>query len=79
VASPNLAVIELPDETLDSLAIFEYNERQQPWKAGGALQWAIDFSASQFATLSVYGIISRLRGNKISDLHGYSIDQLRVM
>jgi hypothetical protein len=78
-ASPNLAVIELPDETLDSLAIFEYTEHMQPWKAGGDVQWQIDFSASQFATLSVYGIIRRLSGTRISDLSGYTITQLEVM
>jgi hypothetical protein len=78
-SSPNLAVIELPDETLDSLAIFEYTEHMEPWKLGGAQQWQIDFSASQFATLSVYGIIRRLRGNRIGDLRGYKISQLRVM
>jgi hypothetical protein len=79
VASPNLAVIELTDETLDSLALFDYTERQVPWKAGGALQWLIDFNAAQFATLSVYGIVRRLRGTVIGDLRGYTISQLRVM
>jgi hypothetical protein len=79
VAAPNLAVIELPDETLDSLALFDYTEHQAPWARGGALQWAIDFSASQFATLSVYGIVRRLRGTLIGDLRGYTISRLRVM
>jgi hypothetical protein len=78
-ASPNLAVIELVDETLDSVAIFNYTEHKKPWKLGGALQWEIEFEASQFATLSVYGIISRLRGNLIQDLSGYTIDALKVM
>jgi hypothetical protein len=78
-ASPNLAVIEMPDETLESLALFDYTEHQYGWKAGGATQWAIDFQASQFKTLSVYGIIKRFRGTKIGDLRGYTIGQTRFM
>jgi hypothetical protein len=79
VSSPNLAVIELPDETLDSLALFDYTDHMLGWKVGGSQQWVIDFSASQFATLSVYGIIRRLRGTTIGSLRGYTISRLRVM
>jgi len=81
--SPNLAVIELPDETLDTLAFFEYTDHQAVRTGrdnhGGANDWTIDFSATQFTITEVTGIWKRLRGTRLGDLRGYKISAMRYM
>jgi|SRR5215203_3487404 len=78
-ASPGSMAIELPDETINEVAFFGYTERMLPAASGGGHTWAIDFQATQFRILTVYGIIRRLRGSRIGDLRGYSIASLRVL
>jgi hypothetical protein len=79
VTAPQLATLEMPDETVEALAFFNYSERMLPRSAGGGGGWLIDFQATEFRILTVYGIISRLLGTHISDLSGYSIDSLRYL
>jgi len=78
-ALPGSMAIELPDETINEVAVFDYGERITPMQAGGGHGWLIDFKATQFRILTVYGIIRRLRGTRIGDLRGYTIDSLRYL
>ena len=78
-ALPGSMAIELPDETISEVAFFGYQERMLPMAAGGGHAWAIDWQATQFRVLTVYGIIRRLRGTRIGDLRGYTINSLRVL
>ena len=78
-ALPGSLAIELPDETVNEVAFFDYSERMLPIAAGGGHTWQIDFSATQFRILTVYGIIGRLRGTRIGDLHGFTIGSLKTL
>jgi len=78
-AFPGSLAIELPDETVNEIAIFDYRETLLPLAAGGGHAWQIDFSATQFRILTLYGIIKRLRGTRIGDLRGYTIGSLRYL
>jgi len=78
-ARPNAVTLELPDETLQSLAVFGYQERQAIRSQFGGTAWLIDFQATQFATIEIYGIIRRLKGTKIRDLKGYPIRLLKTL
>ena len=79
---PQLATVELPDETIEGLAFVQYQERMLPHSGQTARfgqQWAIDLQLTQFTTQSTVGIIGRLRGNTIGSLRGYAIQALRTM
>lgn len=78
-AAPGSMAIELPDETVNEIAMFGYQERLLPMQAGGGRGWAIDMQATQFRILTVYGIIRRLRGTRIGDLRGYTIASLKAL
>ena len=78
-ALPGSMAIELPDETINEVAVFGYTERWLPMATGGGQSWQIDFQATQFRILTVYGTIGRLRGTKIGDLHGYTIGSLKTL
>jgi hypothetical protein len=78
-ANPGSLAIELPDETINEVALFGYSERMLPMQAGGGRSWAIDISATQFRILTQYGLIRRLGGTRIGDLQGYTIDSLRAL
>ena len=78
-ASPGSMAIELPDETVNEIAFFGYQERLLPPASGGGRGWVIDFEATQFRILTIYGIWRRLRGTRIRDLRGYTIASMRTM
>jgi hypothetical protein len=78
-AFPGSMAIELPDETVNEVAVFDYGERLLPMAAGGGHAWAIDFQATQFKILTIYGTIGRLQGTRIGDLHGYQIGSLHYL
>lgn len=78
-ALPGSMAIELPDETINEVAVFGYTEHLIPMSAGGGHGWQIDFQATQFRILTVYGVVRRLRGSAIRDLRGYSIGSLRYL
>jgi hypothetical protein len=78
-AAPSALSLMLPDERVNEVALFSYEEHQVPHNQRGGLGWAITAQATQFTTLSVYGIIGRLRGTLIGDLRGYPISALRTM
>jgi hypothetical protein len=78
-ALPGSMAIELPDETVNEIAFFGYQERLLPPAAGGGHGWGIDFQATQFRVLTIYGTIGRLRGSRIGDLRGYPISSLRTL
>src|SRR5215831_12298277 len=77
--NPGSLAIELPDETINEIALFGYQERMLGVQAGGGRSWAIDVQATQFRILTVYGIVRRLRGTRIGDLRGYKISALRTL
>ena len=78
-AVPGSLAIELPDETVNEVAVFGYSERMAPMQAGGGRSWGIDIQATQFRILTVYGIIKRLKGTRIGDLKGYTIGSLKAL
>lgn len=78
-AAPGSLAIELPDETVNEIALFGYQERLLPMQAGGGRSWGIDIQATQFRILTIYGIIRRLRGTRIGDLRGYTIASLKAL
>lgn len=78
-AQPASITLQLPDETVSDVAIFQYTERQVPHDKRYGLGWAIDIQATQFKLLEVYGIIARVRGTTIGDLRGFQIKALRYM
>jgi len=78
-AAPGSLAIELPDETVNEVALFGYQERLLPMQAGGGRSWGVDIQATQFRILTVYGIIRRLRGTRIGDLRGYQISALKAL
>jgi hypothetical protein len=78
-AAPGSMAIELPDETVNEVALFGYEERLLPMQAGGGRSWGVNVQVTQFRILTVYGIIRRLRGTRIGDLRGYKISALRTL
>jgi hypothetical protein len=81
-AQPQLATVELPDETIEGLAFVQYQERLVPHTGQGARfgqNWAIDLQMTQFFTESTLGTVGRLRGNTIGSLRGFPISSLRSM
>ena len=52
-ALPGSMAIELPDETVNEIAFFGYQERLLPLASGGGRGWVIDFEATQFRILTV--------------------------
>jgi hypothetical protein len=77
--NPGSLAIELPDETINEIALFGYQESLKAMQAGGGRSWAIDISATQFRILTIYGIVKRLRGTRVRDLQGYTVDSLRAL
>src|SRR5215472_16798245 len=81
-AQPIQATVELPDETIEGLAMVQYSERMLPHdgqQARFGQQWAIDVQLTQFTTDAFLGTIGRLRGNLVGDLRGYTVGELRTM
>jgi hypothetical protein len=81
-SQPQLATVELPDETIEGLAFVQYQERMLPHDGQTARfgqQWAIDVQVTQFFTQATIGTIRRLRGNTIGSLRGYTIASLRSL
>jgi len=78
-SQPGSLAMELPDETVDEVALFNYQERMSAPQAGGGRNWAIDLQLTQFRILTLYGIIARFRGSSIGSLRGYKISATRTM
>jgi hypothetical protein len=78
-SAPGSMAIELPDETINEVALFGYEERLLPMQAGGGRSWGIGVQLTQFRILTRYGIIRRLLGTKIGDLAGYSVESLKAL
>ena len=76
-AAPSLVKLELPDETINNVALFDYTERQTVHSVRGGQGWAIDVQATQFALLETYGTIGRSRGTTIGDTRGFDISDMR--
>jgi hypothetical protein len=79
---PQIATVELPDETIQGLAFVQYQERlvaHSGQQARYGQNWQIDLQLTQFTSQAAIGIIGRLRGNTIGSLSGYQISALRTM
>jgi hypothetical protein len=79
---PAFATVELPDETIEGLALVQYQERMLPHSGQQARfgqQFAIDLQLTQFTSEANIGIIGRLSGNTVGSLRGYTIGNLRTM
>lgn len=75
-SAPASIALFLPDETLNDVALFSYEEHMVPHTQRGGQGYAITVQATQFTAIDVYGIIGRLRGTRIGDLRGYQISEL---
>jgi len=75
---PGTANITLPDESIEGLSFFGYQETLLPRNQRNGVGWKIEFQATQFKTVTVYGTIGRLKGTLIGDLRGVTIGQLRT-
>lgn len=78
-AQPASISLELPDETISDVAIFQYVEHQMPHDKRFGQGWTIEMQATQFKLTEVYGIIARTRGTTIGDLRGFEVKDLRYM
>ena len=72
-SAPASIALELPDETLNDVAIFSYDERMVPHNQRGGQGFAIGVQATQFTILSAYGTIGRTRGTTIGHTRGYTV------
>ena len=75
-SSPTSIAVELPDETLNDLALFSYEERMVPHTQRGGQGFAIAVQATQFTVKQVYGTIGRTRGTTIGDTRGIMIQDM---
>lgn len=76
-ASPGTVALELPEETIFDVAMFDYVERQTPHTVRGGQGWEVDAQVTQFGVIAIYGTIGRTRGNTIGSLRGWQIQRLR--
>jgi len=78
-SQPANVVLELPDETVQDVAFFDYTERQVVHTAFGGQAWQVDCQVTQFGLKSIYGTIGRTRGTQIGATRGFTIDRMRLM
>jgi hypothetical protein len=76
-SSPISISLELPDEVLNEVALFSYDEHMTPHARHGGQSFAINVQATQFKVLTRYGSIGRTRGTLIGDTRGYTVAQMR--
>jgi hypothetical protein len=76
--APGSVTMVMPDETVQGLAFFEYQERLLPRNQRNGLGWVIDFVATQFTVSTVTGTVGRFKGVLIGDLKGIAIQQLKT-
>jgi hypothetical protein len=76
-SAPASITLELPDETVNDVALFSYEERMAAHNQRGGQGFAISVQATQFTVISVYGTIGRTRGTLIGDTRGYTIASMR--
>ena len=76
-SAPASILLELPDETINDVALFSYEERFVPHTQRGGQGFAISVQATQFTVKQVYGTIGRTRGTLIGDTRGIAIENMR--
>ena len=76
-ASPATVAIELPDETISDVAVFDYTERMIAHTAWAGQGWGVDVQVTEFGVTSTYGTIGRTRGTTIGSTRGWQISSLR--
>jgi hypothetical protein len=74
--SPGSVTFTLPDETVGSLAMIDFEEHLLNPNARAGPAWDITLTATQFGVLTAYGSIGRFRGSRIGDFRGFLIGQL---
>lgn len=78
-SQPGLLAVQLVDEQVWNVALFDYAERLTPHQTRGGLGAMVDIQLTEFRITDVYGIIRRFRGTRIGDWRGYSIGTMRYM
>ncbi|HEY1294681.1 MAG TPA: hypothetical protein VGJ60_16510 [Chloroflexota bacterium] len=76
---PGLVSVELPDERIYNVALFDYQERITPHSVRGGLGAQVDVQLTEFRITEVYGVIRRFRGTTIGEWRGFSIGTMRYM
>jgi len=76
---PGLITVELPDEKLYNVALFDFSERFTPHEQRGGLGAMVDIQLTEFRITGIYGIIRRFRGTTIGSWRGFSIGAMRFM
>lgn len=76
-AAPATISIELPDENIVNVAVFDYTERMVAHSAQGGQGWGCDVQVTEFVTLTLYGTVGRTRGTSIGHTRGWKISDLR--
>ena len=77
--TPGLIAVELPDEKLYNVALFDFQERFTPHEQRGGLGALVDVQLTEFRITEIYGIIRRFRGTTIGEWRGFSIGIMRFM
>lgn len=76
--APTAVTITLPDELVEGLSFFGYQETLLPRGQRNGLGWRIDWQATEFKTNTVTGTVGRLKGVLVGDLSGIRIVQLKA-
>jgi len=71
--------VYLPDESSQQLSFIDYQESFAFDEVGRQWTAALHWQAIQFHTNTIYGILSRLRPYRLSDLRNFTLNQLRSL
>lgn len=76
--APGAVTLTMPDEVAQSLSFFGYQETLVPRTQRNGRAWQIDFQATEFNTMTVYGTVGRMKGVLVGDLAGVLVIQLKT-
>jgi hypothetical protein len=76
---PGMIAVELPDEKIYNVALFDYQERFTPHEQRGGLGALTDIQLTEFRITEIYGIIRRFRATTIGSWRGFTIGEMRNM
>ncbi|MBO0881540.1 MAG: hypothetical protein J2P17_14610, partial [Mycobacterium sp.] len=77
-AAGSVTVI-LPDETSQQLSFIDYTESSSWDERGHQWEGTLHWTALQFSTNTLYGILLRLRPYRLLDLRNFTLNQLRSL
>jgi hypothetical protein len=76
--APTAVTLTLPNETVQNLSFFQYQETLLPRNERNGLGWRIDFAATEFKTETVHGTFGRFKGVTYGDLAGVTFAQTQT-